>query len=582
MSGYDWANLLADHGGEELESLVASLLIRQHPNARQVNPSQGDGGIDIVLDTADGRIVWQVKRFASPLLSSQWSQVKKSWIRLVDQHVDVEEATKPKIIEYNLVTPWTPTEERYEAFKELTQDVEFPAHWRGEAWLNGLADQAQDTMQRFKYGPNALEQFLMAKAMIAGSPVELSDSFSMLEALERRESALDGVRDKISENYSVRRTVSAFAGDALPIPPGPAAMHHFERRADGDWVVHSVSPKSSEAAKRDPISLEVRFREDADDETKNTYEEWLDWGVPFKDLPMQTLQSGGPFGAEEFVDTHLSVALGEPGALPPLTLKATSEDGEPLARVPLTVVRRTEGVRTDWKYIEAVSAEGTLTVVIRIKLGVDVSMAVETRSLTGLPPDAVCHELGALHDLGEEALVSVVIADGQALIKPFTGFQLPGLLQNYGYPIARSLRVLQRFTPEMLAMPDLDEVQIREFTSLQRISDIYDGNPLEATWSRILLQVPEDAHDRAELLERLKKIEHGEQSLVLVHHPEVSLGSMQFSLQHPLVEVRRNLTIEPGVTAGRLKPGQEFSLIPQGIGEVETALLQDWTAESGL
>jgi hypothetical protein len=77
MPGYDWP-LLADCGGESIESLIATFLRRLYPTARQTNPSQGDGGIDIILESDEGVTVWQIKKYTSPITSGQWANIKRS------------------------------------------------------------------------------------------------------------------------------------------------------------------------------------------------------------------------------------------------------------------------------------------------------------------------------------------------------------------------------------------------------------------------------------------------------------------------------------------------------------------------
>ena len=80
MPTYDWP-LIQQRSGDSIESLVATLLRREYTDARQVNPSQGDGGIDILRSTPDGLEIWQVKGFTTAMTDSQFRQVKKSWDR---------------------------------------------------------------------------------------------------------------------------------------------------------------------------------------------------------------------------------------------------------------------------------------------------------------------------------------------------------------------------------------------------------------------------------------------------------------------------------------------------------------------
>src|SRR5690349_5688861 len=106
MPTYDWP-LIQQRSGDSIESLIATLLRRQHEDARQINPSQGDGGIDILRSMADGIEIWQIKGFTTSISTNQFRQVKKSWKRFLEEHVMPGEK---RVVRYHLVTPWTPTE----------------------------------------------------------------------------------------------------------------------------------------------------------------------------------------------------------------------------------------------------------------------------------------------------------------------------------------------------------------------------------------------------------------------------------------------------------------------------------------
>lgn len=70
-----WGNL----SGEDMETLLAVFICKQRPEANRVRPSSGDNGIDLQVKNGDGTYdVYQVKKFAHTLKTSQKSQIKKS------------------------------------------------------------------------------------------------------------------------------------------------------------------------------------------------------------------------------------------------------------------------------------------------------------------------------------------------------------------------------------------------------------------------------------------------------------------------------------------------------------------------
>lgn len=69
--------------GDEIETVVAVCLCKQFPDAQRIRPSRGDGGIDVRVDNEDGTIdVYQIKKFAVNLGSSEKRQIIESWRRV--------------------------------------------------------------------------------------------------------------------------------------------------------------------------------------------------------------------------------------------------------------------------------------------------------------------------------------------------------------------------------------------------------------------------------------------------------------------------------------------------------------------
>ena len=130
----DWAHL-AHVNGEGVEKLAALLLRHQYPDAWQINPSQGDGGIDVYRRTPNGLQVWQIKRFSTPLLGGQRKQVRQSWSRFYSAHP----AQGTPIHSYTLVTVWTPTEPAREWWNsKVVSGAAFPVFWDGDLFFNSL------------------------------------------------------------------------------------------------------------------------------------------------------------------------------------------------------------------------------------------------------------------------------------------------------------------------------------------------------------------------------------------------------------------------------------------------------------
>lgn len=114
--------------GEDMETLLAVFICKQRPEANRVRPSSGDNGIDLQVKNGDGTYdVYQVKKFAHTLKTSQKSQIKKSLKSLNDY---IRE-TGYKVANWYLVLPLDPTPQNLKWFKEITKELPYHCDWVG-------------------------------------------------------------------------------------------------------------------------------------------------------------------------------------------------------------------------------------------------------------------------------------------------------------------------------------------------------------------------------------------------------------------------------------------------------------------
>jgi len=100
MSRIEWTR----YNGDDNESVVAMFISGDYPAAERINPSIGDGCIDVLVKTDKTR-VYQMKKFAGPLSTSQANQVKKS----VDRLCTDPRVKDLQVDEWHLVMPWDAT-----------------------------------------------------------------------------------------------------------------------------------------------------------------------------------------------------------------------------------------------------------------------------------------------------------------------------------------------------------------------------------------------------------------------------------------------------------------------------------------
>lgn len=573
MPTYDWP-LIQRRSGDSIENLIATLLRKEFSDARQVNPSKGDGGIDIIRETKEGTEVWQVKGFTSPLNSSQFNQVKKSWKRFCKTHVKDDAL----ILGYHLVTPWTPTEERLKDFRELVYGAGFPCTWEGDAFISGLADDYPATMQRFVHGEGVFDQFVNAKAMLASSPVERGDSLSMLEAIEARQSALDELRDTISDNYRIEhgtRTVRDGSEFPFPAVDDPAVMHRMTYLGESRWKYESLVPKSPDSLAVEPIQVSIEFLDPPGSEAYEAVQSWSEWGIPFKDVRAKITTSGGPYAGTDAEESAISFVAIEQTALPPLYLKCVDQNDQVRFRLPLNVHERTMGANTGWLRLAASTPAGTLELEMRFKGAEDLDFKAQPGQTDGLNPEQYVRELNTISEIAIGDRVSVEMADGSYIVRMHT-VTLPEALEKLYRPVAEGLIVLQSFTSFPLLLPDMAAITLRQMNYFRKLVSIYSGTPYYWTWERNEVQIPENPVDAEGLKAQLAQIAAQQYLLVATESPVFELGNREYGIDHPIANTRKTVRLAPGTDLDSAQPGDTLVLTPGDDAGVVTAKIADW------
>ena len=576
MAGYDWA-LLADRGGEAVESVIATMLLKRHPGARQVNPSQGDGGIDVILETEAGIEVWQVKKFTSPVTASQSRQIKKSWRRFENEHVK----TGKLIVAYHLVTPWTPTEERISDLQLLVGERPFPYSWEGEAFINGLADENPMTIQRFAYGPDAAARlYVNERAMIAGSPVERGGSLTMLAAAERRREALDEVVNTVSDHYWIdtgTRTVATDGEPPLPAPDDPAVYHRMKYLGNNRWSYESVVPRTADSGELDPIRLGFQITGGPGSSEHEAMREWMEWGTPPQNLHVRTFTRGGPHDGDEHEEAILRVRPvgGTPAQYLVLVLRdaATREE---LARRILDVEAHTAGMRTGWIRLFAQSP-GHL-IAVELKYTDDSGEAhIEVGDVDGLSPSSVMDDFKFLSLLSPDVRVTLETKEGTILLSG--DLSIPSDLAIYYAPVARGLVSLQRSTNQPLLMPNVLDMTLGELETLENYARIYEGSPYEWVGKGPSVTIPEEEPLATEVRQFASEV-IANRGVVAAEQPEIKVANRTYVIERHVVTTIRDADMNLEVDIGSVLPGETFRLFAGDKVKSITAAVMDWAPES--
>ena len=570
---YNWP-LIQNRSGDSIESLVATLLRREYTDARRLNPSQGDGGIDIARSTPDGDEIWQVKGFTTAMTDGQFRQVKRSWERFVQQHVT---PGRRLIVRYHLVTPWSPTEERIAKFTALTSGAAFPCQWDSDAFLAGLADRYPETMLRFTHGEGALEQFLTQKAMLACSPVERGESLTMLEAIEVRQDALDDLRSTVSDNYRIEHGTLTSANTCeipSPLDHGPAVHHRMTYLGDSRWKYESVVPTSPDAAEIEPIKLSMVFLAEPGTPEHEAVRAWFEWGFPLEHAHVKTATLGGPFSGDESAESTVSISARASDETPSLYLRCTTTDGENRFRLRLIVAERTVGAQTGWVRLVVDTPERTLSFELRFKEGENAEAKGQMGNAEGRNPGPGRVGLESVRRISATDITAVETGSGDSIMRVF-GTVLPTALEAIHLPVAQCLTNLQVYTAPALVMPSIPEITDSQFGYLSLLTSIYGGVAHHWTWTDLTLEIPNDDAGRDRIKTVVDAFASG-QHLVKVETPVFQLGDRIYTIDHPLTSAAHSAKVESGVNPAALRSGDTFRLVPGSDAGVTTAKLVDW------
>ncbi len=170
-------------GHEMYEKMVSVLLGRLHPDARRIDGSGGDGGVDVkIAYEPEGRIAhaFELKSFTGRMDQRRRRQVKRSLDRVAELFPE----------RWTLVVPIDPTPGENRWFRSLAADYPFPLDWCGKNWLD-------EKMSAFpEIGRYYLEG---AKDEVLRLLVALHEEEAVVADAPDAMSRLKGLRDRLNE-----------------------------------------------------------------------------------------------------------------------------------------------------------------------------------------------------------------------------------------------------------------------------------------------------------------------------------------------------------------------------------------------
>ncbi|WP_131105709.1 hypothetical protein [Ornithinimicrobium sufpigmenti] len=167
---------------DTIERIIAVGLCRRHKHARRIKPSQGDGGLDVLVPVPGQTHLplhvenYQVKKFADELNDSRKQQIKKSLARAIATHN--ETTFDYKIAKWYLALPMDLTREQ-------------------ERWLLDLADELEAPFPVEVFGLTAVEELLLDAPNVR--EYYLGDGMERVSQLLSQMSTLAGLRNLVTD-----------------------------------------------------------------------------------------------------------------------------------------------------------------------------------------------------------------------------------------------------------------------------------------------------------------------------------------------------------------------------------------------
>lgn len=271
------------YSGEDVESVLATFISLEERNAIKIRPSRGDGGIDLIVyldtETVD---VYQIKKFAENLKSSQKAQIENSWKELSATTADL----RVKINSWHLVMPLDPTNENLKWAKELVEPFGTKLIWDGLSRVDGWASKHPEVVDYyFSNGKEEVSEYAAKLLSMANLP-DCSDP----AILENRLRDLCSNLDKLDPYYAYSvHVLSEYdkRDDFCTRAPGVVMSQILVTPGSGRIAI-DVIEKTPIASMLHPLTFSVKIIAETDEE-KEQAQNFIEYGMPFTSLPAEVI-----------------------------------------------------------------------------------------------------------------------------------------------------------------------------------------------------------------------------------------------------------------------------------------------------
>jgi hypothetical protein len=550
MTTVNWERI----SGETVEDLVAALVVMSNPNANQITPAGGDGGVDIRVATPDGFDVYQVKRYARPLTTTQAKAVERSWVTFVAKTLN-----EVPVASWTLVAPWNPSRQRLTWLNDLTGAAGIPTRWMGRTQLDVLAGENPRVVDYYLGNGADRIHALMAEALSAGRNVDRTSGDTLLDSVIARQRSLTDSLDDVDPFYRYETTVRAGVPDDdswMPEHdhPSGASLITYQQLDEASFAETRIYPRSPLSHILRPIRTTMHF-DVADSADAEAVRRFHLYGAPFDRVPATRIRSVGPPGTVSDGSGFVTVmpVPGIASTLPELELRLLDASGTAIHRVELVDVEYSSGLVGNGVRLAAWDASHSLKVELFVgAAGERDSLNLANAEIVGKRPAEILPaiKLGAVLDDGAE--LAIAIRNGKVL---FGGWQCRGALgdpqQNKLWlKFIEALIEIQSHTFANVLVPR--EFARSAYEAVLRLARLLRGEVIEEPWDHFPMVVNKPEHIRTE-----------PEFAILAQQPmSLNLDGTIIELDHLLQTHMPTARLDVASLDGQIKAGDTIQIRP--------------------
>lgn len=548
MSRVPWERYV----GDDIEAVIAVMLLREHPAGQRIRPSRGDGGVDVLIPVSETLWeVYQVKGFTVSLNASQKSQIKKSWDRLrtfvAQRQVEVSA--------WHVVRPLDPTHEDRDWLAELTDGASIPTDWIGLSTVDGWAAKYPEVIDYYLRDSKerVLEQakyLLSADSLRKNSLTVPADATDGLESLHRALNSSDP-----HYRYDLHVEYVRNPGEFTYPPEIPGLVFSTTRERNGVAVRIDVIARYNDAVKDRPVKFNTVLRP-GDSAEKKQLRDFLEYGKPLVRMPASLdADLPGGFTVSDSASATISfLPTREQAITRDHELIVASNEGIVLSRLTLMMQAPTRGLDGRKFAWDGHDVSGVVTI------GIQHDPATKTTSIwtsagdiTGTNPADAARALAALSTMTEGVTLSLSLRDGPTVLQMA---DIPESLVDEAavdlrLSVCRSLAELQHQIPIPIVVPSAATVTNQEMKGWHDAASLLRGEVVSRSWTS--LGMTHSADSPMHLPGRVR----------ITRDLTVSIGDRPWvlGLIDQTVVAAKWAPDSPGAAQGRLLPSEEFGSI---------------------